>query len=163
MFLLDNAVVREDWKTAKGLVTEALAKHGGAVRTARRFDERRLAYPIRGRSRATYLLCYFDLPGGAMPALNRELELSDRVLRTLILRAEAVPASEQEHSQAELAEGFQVPAPPPDDALEVEGGPEDGEGGPERGEERERAPRGLEDLDEAQASDEAEATAEVVR
>ncbi|MFT5478028.1 MAG: hypothetical protein ACI8Y8_003390, partial [Planctomycetota bacterium] len=29
MFLLDNQVVREDWKAAKALVTATIEKHGG--------------------------------------------------------------------------------------------------------------------------------------
>lgn len=120
VFLLDNAVVREDWKKAKALVTDALAKHGGTARTARRWDERRLAYKIRGRSRATYLMTYIDIPGDNLPALRRELDLSERVLRHLILRVEEIPAAEHELAAAENAEGFVVPAPPPDDMPEAE-------------------------------------------
>jgi small subunit ribosomal protein S6 len=112
--------VREDWKTAKGLVTEAVAKHGGAVRTARRWDERKLAYKIRGRNRATYLLCYVEMPSGGLTAFRREVELSDRILRYLLLRVDAVPAAEHDLSAAEAAEGFVVPAPPPDDLAESE-------------------------------------------
>jgi len=158
MFLLDNTVVREDWKKAKGLVTEALAKHGGTVRTARRWDERRLAYKIRGRQRATYLLTHFDIPGDHLPALRRELDLSERVLRHLILRVLEVPPAELELHAAENAEGFTVPAPPPDDVPEQEpveeareapaAPPEEGETAP--GEERPRGRR------------EARASAEVV-
>ena len=49
MFLLDNEVVREDWKTAKALVTATIEKHGGTIHTARRWEERPLAYPIKGK------------------------------------------------------------------------------------------------------------------
>ena len=41
MFLLDNQAVRDDWNAAKAVVTSLLAKHGGRVQTARRWDERR--------------------------------------------------------------------------------------------------------------------------
>ncbi len=120
MFLLDNAVVREDWKKAKGLVTEALAKHGGKALTARRWDERKLAYKIKGRPRATFLLCHFEIAGDHLPALRREMDLSEHVLRSLILRVDAVPEAEHELAQAENAADFVVPAPPPDDAAEPE-------------------------------------------
>ena len=83
MFLLDNQVVREDWKSAKALVAEALHKHGAKLCT-----------------------------------LRRELDLSEKVLRHLILSCEAVPETENELAAAEQAEGFLVPAPPPDDAPE---------------------------------------------
>jgi len=114
MFLLDNQVVRDDWGRAKGVVTEALGKHGAKVVSARRWDERRLAYPIRGRKRATYLLAYFEQDGQAAQALRHDLDIDERVLRYLILAADALPEGEVEKSEAELQAGFSVP-PPPDD------------------------------------------------
>ena len=118
MFLLDNAVVREDWKKAKAVVTDTLEKHGAAVKSCRRWDERKLAYPIRSKNRGTFLMCYFEMGNEHIAAMRREFELNERVLRYLILRAEEVPASELELSQAENAADFVVPAPPPDDAPE---------------------------------------------
>lgn len=118
MFLLDNQVVREDWKAAKAVVAETLAKHNAKVRTLRRWDERKLAYPIKKHKRATFFLCYFDIAVEGLPALRRELDLSERVLRHLILSCEAMPETEQELAAAEQAEGFTIPAPPPDDAPE---------------------------------------------
>lgn len=120
MFLLDNNEVRNDWKAAKALVTGTLEKHGANVITARRWDERRLAYPIKGRNRATYLLCYFEAPPSVSETLRRDFDLSEKILRYLILSAELVPEQERELSQAELAEGFVPPPPPEDDFQESE-------------------------------------------
>ena len=120
MFLLDNAVVREDWKKAKSVIHDAVAKHGGSVTTSRRWDERRLAYPIRGKNRATYVLTYLEMPGGNLPAFRREVDLSERILRYLLLAVDEIPATEHELSTAENADGFVVPAPPPDDVVEPE-------------------------------------------
>ena len=50
MFLIDNDTVRAGWASAKAVVTDLIAKHGGSVSSARRWDERRLAYPIRPQS-----------------------------------------------------------------------------------------------------------------
>ncbi len=120
MFLLDNNEVRSDWKAAKALVTGTLEKHGANVITARRWDERRLAYPIRKRNRATYLLCYFEADPSVSEVLRRDFDLSEKVLRYLILSAEAVPDQERQLSEAELADDFVVPPPPEDDFLESE-------------------------------------------
>jgi ribosomal protein S6 len=120
MILLDNAVVREDWKKAKSVIHDAVEKHGGKVNSSRRWDERRLAYPIKHKNRATYVLCYLDIPGANLPALRRELELSDRILRYLLLRVDAIPAAELELASAEEVEGFTVPPPPADDIVEPE-------------------------------------------
>ena len=81
MFLIDNDVVRADWAKAKALVTDTIAKHGGSVQTARRWAERQLAYPIKGKGRATYLLSFFEMSGDAIPPFHRELEIKDEVLR----------------------------------------------------------------------------------
>lgn len=118
MFLLDNQLVREDWKAAKSAVSDLLGKHGAKIRTLRRWDERRLAYPIKNQKRATYFLAYFDIESGSIPALRRDLELSEKVLRHLMLACESLPEQEHELAQAELAEGFAVPPPPPDDTPE---------------------------------------------
>lgn len=118
MFLLDNQVVREDWKTAKEIVTATLEKHGATVHTARRWDERKLAYPIKRKKRATFLLAYYEVEGGAMPALRRDLDLNERVLRYLNLAVDGVPEGEAELAAAENAADFRVPEPPADDAPE---------------------------------------------
>jgi hypothetical protein len=55
--------------------------------------------------------------------MRRDFELDERVLRYLILGAEALPEGELEKSQAEMVEGFSVPPPPPDEEF-VESEPE---------------------------------------
>ena len=120
MFLLDNDAVRAGWDSAKGIVTGLLEKHGGKAQTARRWDERRLAYPIKHRKRATYLLAYYEIPADKVPDFVRDLDISESVLRYLLTRAESVPAKEMELSQAELASDFSVPEPPDDSAPEPE-------------------------------------------
>jgi ribosomal protein S6 len=120
MFLLDNDVVREGWGQAKALVTSTIEKHGGKVLAARRWDERRLAYPIARKQRATYLLAYCEIDGAKLAPMRRDFDLSERVLRYLITSTDAVPESELELSGAELAPDFAVPPPPDDDAPEPE-------------------------------------------
>ena len=118
MFLLDNQVVREDWKKAKELVAEALTKHGAKIRSLRRWDERKLAYPIKKRNRATFFLTFFDMEIDQLTALRRDLELSEKVLRHMLLRCEELPEKELELAALEQSADFVVPSPPPDDAPE---------------------------------------------
>ncbi len=120
MFLLDNEVVREDWDKAKGLVTSTLEKHGGKVLSARRWDERKLAYTIGRRRRATYLLTYYEIPSDTIPAMRRDFDLSENVARYLMLGVDAVPEGEVDLSAAEQAPDFTVPEPPPDEVPEPE-------------------------------------------
>ena len=118
MFLIDNNAVRAGWKEAKASVTGLIEKHGGKVRAARRWDERKLAYPIKRRRRGTYVLVYGELSGQGVATLRRELDLTENVLRYLLLQVEAVPPKEVELTQAELASDFRVPEPPPEDVVD---------------------------------------------
>ena len=120
MFLLDNDMVRAGWADAKALITGLVTKHGGEVESARHWAERRLAYPIRRKRRGTYLLAYVRVEGDRMATLRRDLELEERVLRYLILRAEEVPSGERELSAAEQASDFILPPPPADEKVEVQ-------------------------------------------
>jgi small subunit ribosomal protein S6 len=123
MFLVDNALVREDWRKAKAAVTEPLAKHGAKVITCRRWDEKKLAYPIENKNRATFYLTYFEMANEHHHELRRELELSERVLRYLILRVDELPPNEMELAALENTAEFSVPTPPPDDMVEPDEGP----------------------------------------
>ena len=58
MCLLDNREVRKGWEPVKQTVADMFAKHGVEVLSARRWDERRLAFPIKGQERGTYLLTF---------------------------------------------------------------------------------------------------------
>ena len=56
MCLLDNREVRKGWQPLKDAVAGVFNKHGARILSARRWDERRLAYAIKGQQRGTYLL-----------------------------------------------------------------------------------------------------------
>jgi len=116
MILLDNDAVRSGWDSAKAKATGLFEKHGVKVHTARRWGERRLAYPIKGRHRGTYLLTYSEIPADSMAGLQRDLEIDEAILRYLFLRADEVPQAETEQSEAEAGAEFTVPEPPADDA-----------------------------------------------
>src|SRR5262245_59647205 len=120
MYLLDNNAVRAGWKEAKAAATGLIEKHGGKVLSARRWDERKLAYGIRQRRRWTYLLAYGELESSGLATRRRELDLTESVLRYLILSAESVPEQELELTRAESEAGFIVPPPPPEDVPETE-------------------------------------------
>jgi len=137
MYLIDNAAVREDWSAAKTIVTDLIAKHGGEVLSARRWDERRLAYPIKGKNRATFLLTYYTGPAENIPSLRRDVELNETIMRSLDLAVEAVPEGEGDLAAKEGDADFKVPTPPDDDHVEIVETEEEADEGP-RGRRRER-------------------------
>ena len=111
MCLLDNREVRKGWQPLKDSVTGLFTKHGAQILSARRWDERRLAYPIDGQQRATYLLAYLKADTQSIAGIRRDLQFSDTVLRSLVLSCEEVPQSAYE-PEAE----FDVNAIPVDDS-----------------------------------------------
>ena len=118
MCLLDNREVRQGWQALKDAVTGMFQKHGAEIVSARRWNERRLAYPIKHQQRGTYLLVYFEGEPDVITPLRRELELSEVVLRNLVLTCDKVPeeASEPEEafdeSQVQVEDVYQAPPPP---------------------------------------------------
>ena len=53
---------------------------------SRQWDERRLAYPIGGHKKGTYLLTYFRTDGSNLKDIVADCHLSDLILRELILK-----------------------------------------------------------------------------
>ena len=124
MVLLDNDVVRTDWKKAKAVVTDTVAKYDGKLETCRRWDERRLSYPMNRKNRATFYIAYHEMPGDKIPGFLRDLELNERVLRYLMLKVEDCPEEERKLAAEEDGDEYTVPEPPDDDLIEL---PEEGE------------------------------------
>jgi small subunit ribosomal protein S6 len=91
MFLMDNRQANRDWDSCLETLKTMLAKHGGEVQRLDKWGERRLAYEIKGRRRGTYVLTYFTATGTAVTDIYRECELSELMLRALILKVEKIP------------------------------------------------------------------------
>lgn len=91
MFLMDNRQANRDWDACLEKVKGMVTKYGAKIERCEKWGERRLAYEIKGRRRGTYVLMFFTATGTAVTEIYRECELSDLMLRTLILKADAVP------------------------------------------------------------------------
>ena len=119
MCLLDNREVRKGWEPLKAAVTGQFTKHGAKILSSRRWDERRLAYPIRGQHRGTYLLVYFAADTNALVGIRRDMQFNEALLRTLLLECEEVPQTAYEPETA-----FDVNTIPTDDAPPAAAAPE---------------------------------------
>jgi small subunit ribosomal protein S6 len=69
-------------------VREILARGGAEIVSLVKWDERRLAYDIAGNKRGLYLLTYFRAPVNALARIERDCNLSEKLLRSLVLKAE---------------------------------------------------------------------------
>src|SRR5271157_1722283 len=86
MFLLDSTKAAAAWEESVKRVHDILAKHNAEIVASRQWDERRLAYPISGHKKATYLLTYFKTDGSKLKEIVADCHLSDLILRELILK-----------------------------------------------------------------------------
>lgn len=112
MFLLDSSRYNNDPEGVSNRVRELIGRHGGEVIASRPWEERRLAYPIRGNRKGMYLLTYFRMDGAEVAELERDCRHFETILRQLILKVDRqlvgsvlaqVGAAEQQHATA--AEG----------------------------------------------------------
>jgi small subunit ribosomal protein S6 len=105
MFLIDSAVAASDWDGVNAVISRILEKAGAETITMKKWDERKLAYDIRGKSRGTYILCYFKAPAAKVHQIEREVQLSEKIIRVLILKADQVTAEDMaKETPAMLAE-----------------------------------------------------------
>jgi small subunit ribosomal protein S6 len=86
MFLLDSSKVAVSWDDSVKHVHDILSKHQSEIVASRQWDERRLAYPVEGHKKGTYLLTYFKADGSALKEIVADCHLSDVILRELILK-----------------------------------------------------------------------------
>jgi len=75
-------------------INDILNRAHAEILALRKWDERRLAYDILGNKRGVYFLAYFKTKAETLVGIERDCRLSEKLLRTLITRAEHVPATE---------------------------------------------------------------------
>jgi len=95
MFVMDNRQANRDWDGSLEKLKGIFTKHGAQIRRCDKWGERKLAYEMQGRRRGTYVLTYFDATGTAANEIYRECELSELMMRALILKVDAIPPEEQ--------------------------------------------------------------------
>jgi len=101
MMLFDPAFASEQDNIRKE-VDRLLERAGAQLIAMHRWDERKLAYEIKKRKRGVYVLIYMRAPAESIAPLERDIGLSEGVLRALILRADHV-----------TEEKMQIAPPPP--------------------------------------------------
>jgi len=102
MFLVDSIQAASDWDGIIGAIETILKRAQAEIVSMKKWDERRLAYEIKKKSRGTYILCYFKADGQKISAIERDVKLTERIMRVLILNSEAM--SQEDVDKATPAE-----------------------------------------------------------
>ncbi len=127
LFIFDANKFARDHDALPKAVEEMITSEGGEVVVSRLWEERRLAYPIKGQRKGAYWLIYFRQDGEKITPLNRTLELKSGVLRSMILKIHprlvepilehAAAGGAPVEAEAEAAEG-ETPEAPAAEATE---------------------------------------------
>jgi small subunit ribosomal protein S6 len=130
MFLLDTNKVAGDVQAASKQLHAILERNQAEVLASRPWDERRLAYPIKGHKKGLYYLTYFRTEGKNIASIERDYALNEMILRAMILNIDPklvdimLQLARDEHAVALQT----VNEPPDDDGL----GRDEPERGPRR-------------------------------
>lgn len=125
MFLFNSTAVQSSVAAASDVLRQVLDRAEAEVVSMYKWDERKLAYPIKGQKRGLYMLAYFKARGTQIPNIERDVNLSDEILRCMILRGEHIGEAELAEADAKARETRDAAALA--EAGEAEGG--EGEGG----------------------------------
>lgn len=86
MFIFDANRFARDQAALPSQIEQLVQSLGGTMLASRMWEERRLAYTIKGHRKGTYWLTYFRADGDSVVGMNRQLQINDSVLRHLILK-----------------------------------------------------------------------------
>ena len=87
MFLFDSAAIHE-WSEIEAEVRRLFARIGAEPLVILKYDERKLAFEIKGRKRGVYVLSYFDAAPLKIGDFERDMRLHELILRALVLRVD---------------------------------------------------------------------------
>jgi small subunit ribosomal protein S6 len=95
---------REDFDGTLATVRSFYESEGAEFLDFEKWDERKLAYPIQGETHALYVIGYFNADPSAISRIDRRAELSDLVMRQLIVVREGVDLERIRTQRAKAAE-----------------------------------------------------------
>ena len=88
MCILDSNRYGRDPETVSSQISAMIEKLGGEMLVSRLWEERRLAYPVKGQRKGTYWLTYFRLDSLRLGDLRRQCQITDDILRVLFLKVD---------------------------------------------------------------------------
>ncbi|HEX8914282.1 MAG TPA: 30S ribosomal protein S6, partial [Humisphaera sp.] len=93
MFLFGSNAA-QDLAGAQNTVRNMIERHGGQILVLKKWDERKLAYELKRQKRGVYIIAYFNAPTTAIASIDRDVRLSEEVIRALITDAEHLNQAE---------------------------------------------------------------------
>jgi len=88
MLILDSTRYSRDPEGVANQIHAIIQESGGEILVSRLWEERRLAYPIKGQRKGTYWLIYFRLEGPKLREIRQRCQINETIMRTLFLKVD---------------------------------------------------------------------------
>ena len=95
MFLFEPTFAT-DFSKVRAEVERIVGRADGEIVRIAKWDERKLAYEIKGCKRGCYVLSYVNCDGDKITGIERDVHLSEPILRVLIKRADGLSVEHME-------------------------------------------------------------------
>jgi small subunit ribosomal protein S6 len=102
MFLFDPTFAGS-FENCENEIRRIMDRAEAQVVFLKKWEERRLAYKLKGRKRGVYVLTYFNAPPDKITGLERDARLSENILRVLVVRADGMTPELMEKAAAPRA------------------------------------------------------------
>ncbi len=112
MVILDPEIDERTVAPSLDKFLNVIRNDGGSIENVDIWGRRRLAYEIKKKSEGIYAVVNFTATSAATVELDRQLKLSEAVLRTKVLRAEEAVARVAAHAAAEEKKAARAAAKP---------------------------------------------------
>ncbi len=96
LFLFNIQEIEGDLNVAMETLQEILDRAEAEVITLSKWDERKLAYEIKGQKRGLYLLTHFKARGSQIANIERDVTLNEKLLRCMIIKGDHIGETELE-------------------------------------------------------------------
>jgi small subunit ribosomal protein S6 len=117
VFIARNDVTQQQVEAIAEQVAGLITEGGGEVKKREYWGLRGLAYKVKKNRKGHYMLLGIDAPGSALPEVERQLGLNEDVLRSLMVRVEAIDEApsavlaKRSDDRGERGGGFRGPRP----------------------------------------------------
>lgn len=92
-----------DLSKAEEKVTKIITDNGGSVTATDNWGKRKLAYGIKGQEHAVYVFYTVEMPGPGIAKVESTLNITDEVIRYLIVRPDLKAIAKAEAAKADKA------------------------------------------------------------
>ena len=92
LYLIPANYTEEELGPIKEKISSLIKKFEGEISYEDNFGKKKLAYPIKNNHQGYYLISEFDLEGSKLKDLEKNIGLTNEVLRHIIVKKELQPA-----------------------------------------------------------------------